>query len=74
MQKAGSGFFIEANSAVNHYTTYFAEGFGVGAGLGVGWKYLTKNDWVIELMFGGGRDLLHDGAYLRGGLFIGKRF
>jgi hypothetical protein len=79
MQKAGAGFFIEANNSLYNYNSNSivfpdAEGLGLGVGLGIGWKYLTKNNWVADLMFGGGRDLVKDGAYLRWGLTIGKRF
>lgn len=48
--------------------------FGAGLGLALGWKYLSKNNWVGEVYFGGGRDFLNDGGYPRMGISIGKRF
>ena len=47
---------------------------GAGLGLAVGWKYLTRNNWVGEIYFGGGRDFVNVGAYPRMGLTIGRRF
>lgn len=47
---------------------------GMGLGLAIGWKYLTNNDWVGEIVLGGGRDFINDGVYPRVGLTIGKRF
>jgi hypothetical protein len=45
-----------------------------GFGLSIGWKYLTRNCWVGELMLGGGRDFVNDGGYPRIGISIGRRF
>lgn len=84
LQKYGAGFFIELNGAVlsqeiehfdessQNYT--YEDELGAGLGLALGWKYLTKNNWVGELYFGGGRDFVNDGAYPRMGITIGKRF
>lgn len=88
MQKAGAGFFIETNGSVfspNHDNSdnqndMLYEGevnddeLGMGLGLAIGWKYLSNNDWVGEIVLGGGRDFINDGAYPRFGLSIGKRF
>ena len=90
LQKYGAGFFIEANGALfsgnilksrtytsGEYTSVSINtenGFGAGLGLGVGWKYLSRNNWVGELMIGAGRDFVNDGAYPRMGISIGKRF
>lgn len=59
------------------YSTYTEEKqeFGAGIGLAMGWKYVTRNNWVGELFFGGGMDFLHTArAYPRLGISIGKRF
>ncbi len=48
--------------------------FGAGLGLGIGWKYLSKNNWIGEFMFGIGRDFVNDGGYVRSGITIGRRF
>jgi hypothetical protein len=86
LQKYGAGFFIEANGGL--FTRTYDELFyengmagsreetatGAGLGLAVGWKYLTRNNWVGEIYFGGGRDFVNDGAYPRMGLTIGRRF
>ena len=85
LQKYGAGFFIEANGGF--FTTSDDELFygeinesreetttGAGLGMALGWKYLTRNNWVGELYFGAGRDFINDGAYPRMGITIGKRF
>lgn len=92
MNKAGAGFFIEANSSVFYrldekWSGYFNDKddwevtysyeryFATGIGLGVGWKYVTKNNWVGELMVGGGRGFSDKkDSYPRIGLSIGRRF
>lgn len=62
LQKYGAGFFIEGNGAL--LSTYEND-FGAGLGLATGWKYLSKNNWVGELMVGAGRDFINDGGYVR---------
>ncbi len=86
LQKYGAGFFIEANAGLfskeNYWMEYedntFTSGsenkVGGGIGLAVGWKYISKNQWVGEIYVGGGRDFVNDGGYPRLGLSIGKRF
>jgi len=80
LQKYGAGFFIEANGALLSQKEDWdgAENttseFGAGLGLALGWKYLTRNNWVGEFYFGAGRDFVNDGAYPRLGISIGKRF
>jgi hypothetical protein len=77
MNKAGAGFFIEANSSLYSYKTYgdWADDneLNAGIGLGIGWKYLSRNCWVGEFMFGAGRGT-DNTAYPRIGLSIGRRF
>lgn len=84
MQKVAAGFFIELNSALftrDDIDVYTESGysqktkFGAGAGLAIGWKYVSKNNWVGELYLGGGRDFVNsDYGYARVGISIGKRF
>jgi len=84
LQKYGAGFFIEVNGALlseeveqfDQTNEVYSEEdeFGAGLGLALGWKYLTRNNWVGELYFGGGREFVNDGAYPRMGITIGKRF
>lgn len=86
LQKYGAGFFIEANAALfsketeeidyqNETANSITENnAGAGLGIAIGWKYQTRNNWVGELYFGGGRDFANDGAYPRLGITIGKRF
>ncbi len=86
LQKYGTGFFIEANGGLFTRSVdelFYENGMagsreetvtGAGLGLAVGWKYLTRNNWVGEFYFGGGRDFVNDGAYPRMGLTIGRRF
>ena len=71
LQKYGAGFFIEANGSL---FSNDESDFGAGLGLALGWKYLSRNNWVGELYLGGGRDFANDGAYPRMGISIGKRF
>ena len=85
MEKAGAGFFIEANGALfsaNENNSFFGTNtgskedkkFGAGLGLGVGWKYLSRNNWVGEICYGVGRDFVAERAYPHIGISIGKRF
>jgi len=86
LQKVGAGFFIEANGGLftraddelfyenGVYGSREETATGAGLGLALGWKYLTRNNWVGEIYFGGGRDFVNDGAYPRMGITIGKRF
>ncbi|OJU46663.1 MAG: hypothetical protein BGN96_06370 [Bacteroidales bacterium 45-6] len=84
MQKVAAGFFIELNSALltRDDVEYYSgdnwgkkSKFGAGAGLAVGWKYVSKNNWVGEIYLGGGRDFSNsDHGYARVGVSIGKRF
>ncbi len=81
--KYAAGFFVEANSSIlsknikryndNGVSNTDAE-LGAGIGVGIGWKYVSKNNWCAEILFGGGRDFINDGGYPRIGLSIGKRF
>lgn len=71
MQKFSTGFFIEVNGSL------FTKESGGGAGMGMafGWKYLSKNNWVCDVVLGGGRDFTNNfGGYQRFGISIGKRF
>ena len=86
LQKYGAGFFIEANGGlfaqetsgedyINGSYVYSSEDkLGAGLGVALGWKYLTRNNWVGEFYFGAGRDFVNDGAYPRMGITVGKRF
>ena len=91
-EKRAAGFFIEANSAIfsqklqrdtfvfgslNDPTTDNTK-IGLGMGLAVGGKFLTKNGFIGEIYVGGGRNFINtdkiDGGYPRIGVSIGKRF
>lgn len=86
MEKAGAGFFIEANGALfsannnlgffdnDAYNSTNHEKFGAGLGMGIGWKYLSKNNWVGEVCYGIGRDFVEERVYPHFGISIGKRF
>ncbi len=84
LQKYGAGFFIEANGSVFsqeneyfddiYYNAYTKNETGAGFGIALGWKYLSRNNWVGEIYMGGGRDFVNDSGYPRMGLTIGKRF
>lgn len=86
------GFFIEGNLGLvaqrgtpedlvniiinNPPTTEVKSYFNAGFGAAVGWKFLTKNNYVGEFYGGIGR-LFGDkliGAYPRVGISLGKRF
>lgn len=71
MQKYGTGLFVELNSSVHADNS---NDFGAGLGLAVGWKALTKNNWVAEVYTGLGRDFILDSAYPRLGITVGRRF
>lgn len=86
LQKYGAGFFIEVNGALmgvnedtdssfgNNTMTDNDSEFGAGLGLAIGWKYLSKNDWIGEITYGAGRDFSNDRVYPRIGISVGKRF
>ena len=82
MEKIGAGLFLEANGALFGIRREYYHGwnwrtenvFGAGIGMAIGWKYVSRNDWVMELFLGAGRDFVNDGFYLRNGITIGKRF
>lgn len=81
LQKYGAGFFIEANTALLSYEAYNYDGYSendlsLGAGLAVGWKYVSRNNWVGEINLGAGRnfDNSNEIVYSRLGITIGKRF
>ncbi|WP_116496092.1 hypothetical protein [Balneicella halophila] len=84
-RKYAAGFFIEVNASVysvkgdediggGSNKTNFERGAGLGVGLG--WKYVSKNNWVGEIFLGGGKDMSGNdiGGYPRAGISIGKRF
>jgi hypothetical protein len=59
---------------------YTAEGgrpdrhdFYIGAGVAAGWKILTRNNWVWDIMIGVGRGT-NDSVYQRFGVSLGRRF
>jgi len=79
--RPGAGFFIEANAAIIYRDIYRWRWdrednlqLGAGLGSGIGWKYVSTNNWVGEFMFGIGRDFVNDDIIPRFGLSIGRRF
>lgn len=80
LQKYGAGFFIEANTAFLSTETYNYDGnnskLSLGAGLAIGWKYVSLNNWVGEINLGAGRnfDSTNEIVYSRFAITIGKRF
>ncbi len=65
--------YYYVNSAVTRVETN-RNLLGAGLGVAIGWKYLNRSNWVGEILLGGGRDFINDGAYPRFGISIGKRF
>jgi len=50
---------------------------GFALGIAIGGKFLTKNNWIFELYFGVGRNIINDNSLdsvPRAGLTLGKRF
>ncbi len=45
-----------------------------GIGLGLGWKFVSKRNWVFEMYAGGGPSFDGEQGYARLGFSIGKRF
>jgi len=85
-QKKAAGFFAEAFSMLNvvedeiYYlgaskVTNTETGFALG--IAIGGKWITNNNWLFELYFGVGRNIINnesiDGVP-RAGLTLGKRF
>ncbi len=80
-KKRNAGFFIEANTGIfteeNNDAKTESE-LGLGAGMAVGAKFITRKGWVAELVGGLGRNFLNTDVlsevYPRVGISIGKRF
>ena len=75
--RLNSGFFIEANTAINYHrytrnsyngyyeepTTETKQGASWGIGLGGGWKFVSRSNWSGEISLRAGRNLVKgDGA------------
>ena len=83
MNKPGAGFFVEANGAILYREVWNWSGgglinnnneFGAGVGMGIGWKFVSANNWTSEILLGGGRDFINDMLYPRFGVSVGRRF
>ncbi len=89
VNKYASGFFLEANASIllekkDVYYTFDGNGkrykhgedyTGVGIGVAIGWKTITKNNWVGEVFLGLGKEFSTEtDGYPRVGISIGKRF
>ncbi|HHT23777.1 MAG TPA: porin family protein [Bacteroidales bacterium] len=79
--RVNDGFFIEGNAGMvsQKFETYnnnieYKQYFGLG--VGAGYKFLTRNNWVGELELGVGRTFGKEQViyYSRVGISIGKRF
>ncbi|MDO5654673.1 MAG: hypothetical protein Q4G27_00870 [Flavobacteriaceae bacterium] len=82
----GRKFFVEANGAmigfkdneeVEYYINEKTGGISFGLGLGIGYKYVNRSNWVATLVLGGGRIFSSKNsveAYPAMGINIGKRF
>lgn len=88
MSKIGAGLFIEANGSLFSCDSEATvpgsnpedknSSLGAGLGVAVGWKYVSKNNWVGEIFSGVGRNFVENKSllevYPRVGISIGKRF
>lgn len=89
-EELNAGFFIEGSFGIiiekfeKREYTYGYENpkitlvneTNLGVGVSIGYKFLTKNNWVGDISAGAGRifgDTMFD-AYPRAGISIGKRF
>ena len=77
MTRPNSGFFIEANTAINynrytirHYnpmndqtTSETLQGTSWGIGLGGGWKFVSRSNWSGEISLRAGRNLVRSIDY-----------
>ena len=77
MTRLNSGFFIEANTAINynrhtirHYnpaneqtTNETLQGTSWGIGLGGGWKFVSRSNWSGEISLRAGRNLVRSIGY-----------
>ncbi|HET8886745.1 MAG TPA: hypothetical protein VFM70_10385 [Salinimicrobium sp.] len=91
-KKHAAGFFMEGNVAVFSeeviYDSFFddegdlqEEGenkLGMGFGIALGGKWMTKSNWIFELTTGLGRNFVNEDVisilYPRAGISVGKRF
>ena len=69
-EKKAAGFYIELNSAVVNDESEVDFGMGIA----IGGKFLNRNNFIGEIVLGGGRYFSSDGGYPRLGISIGKRF
>ena len=65
-----TGLFIEPQLYFGH----FDNDSNIGFGFSTGYKYLTKNNFVWEILLGGGVYLDGINGYPRTGILFGKRF
>lgn len=77
MTRLNSGFFIEANTAINfnrftvtHYnpaneqtTSETLQGSSWGIGLGGGWKFVSRSNWSGEISLRAGRNFVRSNGY-----------
>ncbi|PVW17059.1 hypothetical protein [Marixanthomonas spongiae] len=92
-KKNNAGFFVEGNAGLFseeyiHYGDFHPDygynnasiesKFGLGLGMAVGGKFITKKGWIAELVGGLGRNFSNtevlSEVYPRLGISIGKRF
>ncbi len=85
-KKKAAGFFIEANTPMfsqRHVESGFFRdekkgGFGVGLGVGIGGKFMTKSGWIGEIYTGVAKTVINTedliSYYPRVGITLGKRF
>lgn len=92
-KKIASGFFVEGNGAlISRDALYFdydeesdfydtnieRDQIALGLGLALGVKFMIKQDWLIEIYGGLGRNFLNNdllnAIYGKGGISLGKRF
>ena len=77
MTRPNSGFFIEANTAINYHrftrknydgmnnqtTSETKQGASWGIGLGGGWKFVSRSNWSGEISLRAGRNLVRSIGY-----------
>lgn len=90
MARPNSGFFLEANTALNFIqysdwsnkdssnTPETKSGVSWGIGLGFGWKFVSRSNWSGEIGLRAGRNLLKvaggNEAYVHPAISVGYRF
>ena len=73
-QQAATGFFGETHALISIFTVQRPPPPLFGFGTGIGYKHVSNNNWVVEIVCALSRIINHDTLYLSIRFSIGRRF